>query len=67
MLRRLLNLFRPDHLECELREELEFHRSQDPVGVSVAVFLMAAVSLFAGYLPARRATQVDPMTALRHE
>ena len=28
MLRRFLNLFRPNQLESELREELEFHRSQ---------------------------------------
>ncbi|MGH9694293.1 MAG: ABC transporter permease, partial [Bryobacteraceae bacterium] len=28
MLRKLLNLFRPNRLEADLREELEFHRSQ---------------------------------------
>ncbi|HXR78911.1 MAG TPA: ABC transporter permease [Bryobacteraceae bacterium] len=28
MLRRFFNFFRPDHLEAEMREELEFHRSQ---------------------------------------
>jgi putative ABC transport system permease protein len=39
----------------------------DPITIGIAVFVMIAVTLIAGYAPARRAASVDPMIALRHE
>ncbi|HWA95651.1 MAG TPA: ABC transporter permease [Terracidiphilus sp.] len=39
----------------------------DPLTLAVASFSIIAVTLFAAWLPARRAARVDPMTALRCE
>jgi ABC-type antimicrobial peptide transport system permease subunit len=39
----------------------------DPATIAAAVLLMIAVAALAGYMPARRASRIDPMTALRCE
>lgn len=39
----------------------------DPATLAVAVFVLLFTAALAGYLPARRASRVDPMIALRYE
>lgn len=39
----------------------------DPRALTLAVVTLVGAALLAGYVPARRASRIDPMTAVRHE
>jgi predicted permease len=42
-------------------------RGADPLAIAAAILLVTIAALTAGYLPAHRATKIDPMRALKYE
>ncbi|MBM3783764.1 MAG: ABC transporter permease [Acidobacteria bacterium] len=52
----------------QLVESLLFEtKPNDPAILALAGVILAGAGILAGYLPARRASKIDPLVALRHE
>jgi macrolide transport system ATP-binding/permease protein len=42
-------------------------KPNDPLALTLAVVILLSAAILAGYVPARKASRIDPMVALRHE
>jgi ABC-type antimicrobial peptide transport system permease subunit len=50
-----------------MADQLYQVRSYDPLSLAVAVLVLSTSAIIAGFLPARRAASIEPLTALRTE
>jgi putative ABC transport system permease protein len=50
-----------------LKAQVAGMRPTDPLTYVVMIAILAAAALFASFIPARRASRVDPVQALRQE
>jgi ABC-type lipoprotein release transport system permease subunit len=68
-LKRLLatQYFSDGSWQRQMAEQLYGVEGTDPLTFTVIVTLLAASALVACWLPARKAANVDPLAALRHE
>ncbi|MFY9575031.1 MAG: ABC transporter permease [Blastocatellia bacterium] len=68
-LKRLLasQYFGADAWQRQMAEQLYGVQGTDPLTFVVIASLLTSVALIACWLPARKAAQVDPLSALRHE
>ncbi len=55
------------YLSTAVRSQLYGLTPTDPLTIAAAALILGAVALLAGYIPARRATRVNPVRALRYE
>ena len=42
-------------------------KPNDPLSLTLAVAILLSAAILAGYMPARKASRIDPMIALRNE
>ena len=42
-------------------------KPNDPLSLTLAVAILLSAAILAGYMPARKASRIDPMVALRNE